>query len=53
MLSPVLFFFQMPPLDNNVLLQELILRENSLGPDLDRSAAWLPVLSYLDLSQNM
>lgn len=50
----VLFvFWQMPSLDNNVLLQELILRENSLGPDLDLSAAWLPLLSYLDLSQNV
>ncbi|KAK7098300.1 leucine-rich repeat- and IQ domain-containing protein 1-like isoform X2 [Littorina saxatilis] len=44
---------QMPFLENNVLLQELILRENSIGPDLDLSVAWLPLLSYLDLSQNV
>ncbi|XP_076450299.1 uncharacterized protein LOC143286570 [Babylonia areolata] len=44
---------QMPSLQNNVLLQELILRENSIGPDLDLSAAWLPLLFNLDLSQNI
>nr|KAG5699220.1 hypothetical protein BaRGS_012741 [Batillaria attramentaria] len=44
---------QIPRLENQVLLQELILRENSIGPSIDLSVAWLPLLTSLDLSQNI
>ncbi|XP_025085062.1 leucine-rich repeat and IQ domain-containing protein 1-like [Pomacea canaliculata] len=44
---------EMPDLQNQVLLQRLILRENSIGPHVDLSAIWLPLLTHLDLSQNV
>ena len=42
----------MPPVENHVLLNELILNDNSLSNIAALSEAWLPLLQHISLAQN-